>query len=205
MSVSLYSAFIAASALLILTPGPTVALITSNAARYGLCSGLTTVAGSCAAMSLHLLAVCFGLSAFLAALGGALFWLKWAGAAYLVYLAIKALRAPPLSAEDAATPGRPTGRRVFVEAFAVSLSNPKVLLFYAAFFPVFLSPERAAAPQLALMSATFLAVAAAIDSGWAMLGARARPLLIRAGRWGNRVSAGVLLTAAAGLASLRRA
>lgn len=199
----LYVAFVLASALLILTPGPMVALITANAARYGFSAGLVTVAGSCAAMSLHLVAVCLGLSAFLASLGGALFWLKWAGAAYLLYLGVRSImRVRPANSESAPPPA--PARRIAVEAFFVALANPKVLLFYAAFFPVFIAPERPAGPQLAVLSVTFLAIAAILDAGWALAGSRAGRWLGRAGDWISRLSGGALIAAAVAVAAQRR-
>ncbi|MEE2690064.1 MAG: LysE family translocator [Pseudomonadota bacterium] len=203
MPLDLYLGFAAASAALILMPGPMVALIVSNSVNHGLKTGLLTVAGSGAAMFVHLIGVCAGLATLLAAMGSAFFWLKWAGAAYLFYLGVRALRSKPkdISAPEGA--GKSVNRTL-VEAFLVALTNPKTLLFYAAFFPLFISPDRAIVPQLALLSATFLVIACALDCGWAMTASRARPLLVRAGRWTNRVTGGVLILAAAGLAAARR-
>ncbi|MBB5517815.1 LysE family translocator [Amphiplicatus metriothermophilus] len=203
MSPELYLAFIAASALLMLTPGPTVALIVANSVDHGARAGLSTVAGSCAAMILHLAFVCAGLSVLLASFSAAFFWLKWLGAAYLFWLGLRALLASAPSAAAAARPAK-SARRAFVEAFFVALSNPKALAFYAAFFPLFVAPDRPAGPRLLVLSATFLAVAAALDSGWALGASRARPFFARAGRWGTRIAGGVLIAAAA-LAGLRRA
>jgi threonine/homoserine/homoserine lactone efflux protein len=204
MNLDLYFAFVAASALLILTPGPMVALIIANSVSYGLGRGLVTVAGSSAAMALHLALVCVGLASLLAGLGEALFWLKWAGAVYLLYLGLRALRGPAAPLETAAASQRKSVCRTFAEAFLVSLFNPKVLIFYAAFFPLFVSSAAPAGPQLLILSGTFLAVAMLLDAGWAVFADRARPLLGRAGRWGNRITGGVLIAAAGGLALARR-
>ncbi len=204
MPLDLYFGFAVASALLILMPGPMVALIVSNSVNHGLKTGLLTVAGSAAAMIVHLIGVCVGLAALLASLGGAFFWLKWAGAAYLFYLGVRALLAGSKQAAAFEGAGKSVNRTL-VEAFLVALTNPKTLLFYAAFFPLFIAPDRPALPQLALLSATFLAIACVLDCGWALMASRARPMLVRAGRWTNRVTGGVLILAAAGLAAARKA
>jgi threonine/homoserine/homoserine lactone efflux protein len=203
MSLESYISFVAASALLILAPGPMVALIVANAAGAGLRAGLTTVAGAACGLAIHLGAVCLGLAAALAALGEAAFWLKWAGAAYLFHLGVAALRAPAPALGAAGGPEAPR-RRIFVEALLVQLVNPKVLIFYAAFFPLFLDPAKPAAPQLFLMCATFLLIEIVLDSAWAAGATQARPLVKRAGRSGNRVSGGVLIAAAAGVALMKK-
>jgi len=95
-------------------------------------------------------------------------------------------------------------RRVYREAVIVAALNPKVLLFYAAFFPLFINPSAAIAPQFALLGVTFIAIGAVIDSVWTLIGAGAKRFLSSAGRWPNRVSGGVLIVAAAGLAAMKR-
>lgn len=204
MELDLYLGFVAATTLLILMPGPMVALIVSNSVNHGLKTGLMTIVGSGAAMVVHLIGVCAGLATLLAAMGSAFFWLKWAGAAYLLYLGVRALMAPA-TAPDAPEAPKKSVQRTIAEAFFVALTNPKTLLFYAAFFPLFISPERPALPQLLVLSATFITIACVLDSGWALLANHARPLLMRAGRWTNRVTGGVLILAAASLAAIRKA
>lgn len=202
MALDLYLGFVAATIVLVLTPGPVVALIVANSTRYGPARGVFTVAGSTSALVVHLALVCVGLSALLAAAGEALFWLKWLGAAYLFWLGLRAFFAPAPAPGEAA-PAKSL-RRLFVEAFAVAFANPKSLLFYGAFFPLFIAADRPLGPQLLLLSATFLVVAATLDLCWALAAGRARPLLLRAGRWMNRLTGGVLILAAIGLLSLRK-
>jgi len=193
-------AFAVATAFLILTPGPTVALIIANTLNGGVRAGLITVFGAATALSTHLVLVVVGLSAMLALLGEAVFWLKWAGALYLIYLGVKALHAPPptLQIQPSNT------KRLYVEAFVVTAFNPKVLLFYAAFFPLFVLPSSPVQPQLLILSAVFLSVAVSIDICWALTAARSRGVLVRLGRWMNRISGGVLIGTAALLALARR-
>lgn len=204
MPLDLYLSFAAASALLILMPGPMVALIAASSVGQGLRAGLLTVAGAASGMVVHLTAVCLGLAALLASLGDAIFWLKWAGAAYLFYLGVSMIFSKASAFGNTAAPPK-SAKRIYLEAFLVQLTNPKVLIFYAAFFPLFLSPDRPLLPQLLMMSATFLAIEIALDSAWALGATKVRPLLLNAGRWGNRVTGGVLVLAAAGMAALRKA
>jgi len=203
VSFQLYLAFCAATAALIATPGPVVALVVATSIRRGAKWGLLTVAGTASAMALHLVFVSFGLAAFLARAGTALFWLKWLGAAYLFYLGVKALREPSILDENAA-PSLKSPRRIYADGFFTALFNPKPLIFYAAFFPLFISADAPAGPQLALLSITFLVIAGTLDAVWAFAAARARPFAMRAGRWANRVTGGVLIAAAAGLALSRK-
>ena len=92
---------------------------------------------------------------------------------------------------------------MFAQAFLVSLVNPKTLIFYGAFFPQFITPDRPVMPQAALLSAVFLVIALAIDSGWAVAASRVRPLLTRRGKLTGRLSGGILIGAGAALALLR--
>lgn len=202
MEISLYLAFVAASALLILTPGPMVAYVTATTLTRGLRHGLVAVAGSTLASAIQLGVVALGLTWLLSAASEAFFWLKWIGVAYLTYLAVKALRTRPEDLEKPAT--HRSARRTFAEAFLVNLTNPKALLFHGAFLPLFISPSAPAGPQLALLSVTFLVIAATIDALWALTAERSRPLLARVGRWRERITGGLLLTAAAGLALARK-
>jgi threonine/homoserine/homoserine lactone efflux protein len=95
-------------------------------------------------------------------------------------------------------------RRIFARGFLVSLTNPKTLLFYAAFFPQFIDPGAAAGPQVALLVATFVALALVLDGGWALLAARFRCVLGLKGRLRNRLTGGFLTVAAVGLALAKR-
>ena len=201
--MELYLAFVAATVLLMLIPGPNVALIVANSVAYGTRYGLLTVAGTSAAMIPQLLVAGLGMTALLASVGAWFEWLRWAGVAYLAWLGLQHWRAPAADLTQA-RPEPPQKARIFGRGLLVSLTNPKTLLFYGAFFPQFLTADAAIGPQVALLSATFLAVAVTVDGGWALLAGRARPLLARRGRLRNRLTGGLLIGAAAGLAMARR-
>ncbi len=203
MPLELYLAFAAASALLVLTPGPMVAYLVATTLAHGLRHGFMALIGSAAASALQLAVVVVGLSLILSTAAEAFFWIKWAGVAYLFYLGVKALRAP---VEDLApaTAVQRSARRTVAEAFFVNLTNPKALLFHGAFLPLFVSPSAPAMPQLVVLAVTFIVIAAVLDGCWAIFAARLKPLLARVGRWRHRITGGVLLGAAAGLALVRK-
>jgi threonine/homoserine/homoserine lactone efflux protein len=199
---SLYAAFVLAVIILMLIPGPNVALIVANSVGSGTRFGLLTVAGTACAMVPQLVLTIAGMTAALEQAGQWFEWVRWLGVAYLLVLGIRQWRA----AVDDLTQVRPeprSGARIWLRGFLVSLTNPKTLLFYGAFLPQFVSPDRPLAPQLALLGATCVAGAVVIDSLWAILAGRARHLLAAHGKLRNRVSGGLLMGAGVGLAVAR--
>jgi homoserine/homoserine lactone efflux protein len=203
MAMNLYLAFVAASLALALMPGPNVAVIVSNSIAYGVRYGLLTVAGTTSAMVPQLLVVTLGLAGVLEFMSHWFDVLRWIGVAYLLYLGVEALRAPPPDL----TSGRlepKSARAIYLKGVLISLTNPKTLLFFGAFLPQFVDPSREALGQLALLSLTFIIVAASVDVAWALAAGKARGVLARAGRWTNRITGGVLITAAAALALARK-
>lgn len=200
---ALYAAFALATAILILIPGPVVALIVSNSVAYGTRFGFLTILGSALAMLLHMIVLSFGMSAALGALGDWFEVLRWAGVAYLVWLGVQALRAPAVDLTKIRAQPKAT-RAIVLRGFLVALSNPKSLAFYGAFFPQFISPALPPGPQLAVLCTSFLAIAVTIDSLWALLAGRLRRLLAVHGQWRNRITGSLLIGAGAGLALVRR-
>lgn len=200
---ALYLAFCGASALLMLMPGPNVSLIVANAVAYGPRFGMLTVAGTSLAMALQLALTSFGMSALLGALADGFEYIRWIGVAYLMWIGVQAWRAPPVDLSR--TPPQPrAARTIFLRGFLVSLTNPKTYVFFVAFFPQFVAADAPAEAQIALLAATFLVIAVAIDSGWVFAAGRARFLLARHGRLRNRITGGLLIGAGLGLAMARR-
>ena len=202
MDVSLYLTFVAATVVLALFPGPNMALIVSNSIAHGTRFGFLTLLGSSTGLAIQLALVAVGMSTVLATAGQWFDVLRWVGAAYLVWLGIQSWRAPPPELAVVATTGR-SARHTVLRGVFVSLTNPKVLLFFGAFFPQFVSPDRDLGVQLGVMSVTFLVVVAGLDSVWAVLAGRARHWIAARGRMLNRVSGGMLVGAGVGLALTR--
>lgn len=203
IDLPLYLGFIAATALLILIPGPNVSLIVANAIAHGTRYGLLTVAGTTAAIVVQLGLTVYGMAAALEALASWFELIRWAGVLYLVVLGVRAWRAPAVSL--AAIPPQPRSvRAIALRGFLISLTNPKTLLFYGAFFPQFVASDRPLGPQLALLSVTFLVIAGGLDSAWALAAGRARRVLAMRGRLRNRLTGGLLVGAGVGLALAHR-
>lgn len=195
-------AFVLAVVALLLIPGPNVALIVANSVAYGRRYGLLTVAGTSAAVAVQLGLTALGLAGMLGTFGHGFAWVRWVGAAYLVWLGVQQWRAAPIDLSR--TPPQPrSARAIFGHAVLVALTNPKTLLFYGAFFPQFVAPGPGAAAQVAVLSAVFLALAVGLDSLWALAAAWARGALATRGRLRNRLSGGVLVGAGVGLALAR--
>ena len=205
MSLDLYLAFVAATAILILIPGPAVALIVANSIAHGLRLSLVSVAGVSTAVVVHLVLLGFGMASAMAALSEWFEWLRWLGVAYLVYLGLRQWRAAPVALGDASVQAV-SRQRLYWQGFIVNATNPKTLFFYAAFFPQFVDPARPLGPQLAVLCVTFLIVQSFLDGAVALLGGRLRGFLAsqRRARIRNRITGTFLIGAGLGLALARR-
>ena len=192
--------FMAAGWLLNLTPGPDVLYIISHSLRSGVRAGIVAGLGITTGCFVHVVAAALGVSALLAASATAFNLLKWAGAAYLVYVGVKLLCTkvvnPPLCADRAHPVLIATDlRRVFSGGFWTNVLNPKVAIFFLAFVPQFIAPgsEHAAWVFLAL-GTLFNINAIPVNTGWALAAAwmadRAH-IVKRSVRWLDR-AAGLL-------------
>lgn len=170
MSPDLYLAFVLASLVLIIVPGPTASLVIANALRHGSKAGLKNVLGTQIGLALMLTVAGIGLTSLIAALGAWFDWLRIAGALYLIYLGVKMWRgADSLASGIGTAAARPPRGGFFLQGFLVAISNPKMLFFFGAFFPQFLDPARPEGPQIALMGATAMILAALSDGAYALL------------------------------------
>jgi threonine/homoserine/homoserine lactone efflux protein len=203
MDLSLYLTFVLATAILILIPGPNMSLIVANSVAYGTRYGLLTVAGTSSAVLVQVIITALGMTAVLGTLAYWFEWIRWIGVAYLVYIGIQQWRADPIDLTRT-TPQPKSFRAIYLRGLLVSLSNPKTLLFFGAFFPQFISLDGDPQPQIILLCLTFLVIAALLDGAWAILAGRVRRFLGSRGRLRNRLSGGLLIGAGLGLALARR-
>lgn len=203
MSLDLYLAFVVASAVLILIPGPNVALIAANSVAHGTRFGLLTVGGTSSAVVVHLALTVLGATAILGFLAASFDWLRWAGVIYLVWLGVRAWRTPAVDLAGTEAQARSV-KLIYGRGFLVGLTNPKTLLFYGAFLPQFITSGPTVADQLLLLAVTFLVVATVLDGVWAILAGRLRGLLTTHVRLRNRLTSGLLVGAGLGLALARR-
>ena len=167
---ALYISFLLISSLVIVVPGPNVLLILATALQHGRIRGLQTIFGTLIAMAFQLGIAAVG-TAWLAELMSEAFAIvKWAGVGYLFYLGIERLRfaCGPDATEAAPTP---SARATFWRGFLVALTNPKTILFFGAFLPQFVTPSLPIAPQIALLSLSFLTLAFMFDVCYALFAA----------------------------------
>jgi threonine/homoserine/homoserine lactone efflux protein len=173
-----FALFVAASLALILAPGPAVLYIVARSIDQGRLAGLVSVLGIAAGAQVHLLAAVLGISALLAASALAFSIVKYAGAAYLIYLGLHKLFIEKINpAEFERPPAQPLGR-IFTQGVIVSLLNPKLALFFLAFVPQFINPALGPVGlQFLLLGLVFTAIALVSDSCYALLAGTARSWL----------------------------
>ncbi len=203
MSPQLYLAFVVACIALALLPGPVVTLVIANGLRHGTKAALINIAGVQAGLSIVIGIVAIGLTSLMATMGYWFDWLRFAGAAYLVWLGLKLIRFPVHGVESDSPPPPPRGG-FFLQGFLVLLSNPKVLVFFGAFIPQFVDMSRDHFFQVALLGFTFMIIGAITDSIYAVLAGRARRFFsARRTRLLSRISGGFMIGGGVWLALAR--
>lgn len=208
MSLELWLAFVAASSVLLILPGPTILLVLSYALSQGRRVALATAAGVALGDFVAMTASLAGLGALVATSAELFTLLKWIGALYLVWLGIKLIRAAPgarLGDLPEATPIAP--RAIFAHAATVTALNPKSIAFFIAFVPQFIRPGQPLAPQFVTLVATFVGLATLNALAYALLADRLRSRIRRPGvlAWLSRIGGGALICMGVLTATLRRA
>lgn len=204
-----WGAFAAACLIVLIIPGPTILLVVAYALSIGRTAALAVVAGVALGDLVAMTLSVIGLGALMQSSALLFSILKWIGAAYLIWLGFTLWRSPPavLREAEAAAPPALAPRRIFAHAFVVTATNPKSIVFFVAFVPQFIAPGVDPAPQLALMTATFVLLAAANAAAYGLLAERLRRLLKtpRAARTANRIGGGALMGLGVATALARRA
>ena len=173
----LLSVFLIASLVLAVTPGPGVFYIVARSLDHGRRAGLATVAGVAVGNLVNVIGAAIGLAALFAVSSLAFTVVKYAGAAYLIYLGIQALRA---SRSPAVTIAAPTSLvRLFRDGCLVAILNPKTALFFAAFLPQFLNSSLPAMPQSIALGTLFVAIAVMTDTAYVLAASIVAPRLSR--------------------------
>jgi threonine/homoserine/homoserine lactone efflux protein len=192
MSLQLYFAFVLASIALALLPGPIVTLVIANGLRHGTRAALTNIAGVQAGLAIVIAIVAVGLTSLMVTMGYWFDWVRFAGAAYLVWLGVKLIRSPVAGIKAEAPP--PPRGGFFLQGFLVALSNPKLLVFFGAFIPQFVDLSRDHFPQVLLLGVTFMVTAGMTDATYALLAGRVRRFFsARRTRLLSRVSGGFMI------------
>ncbi|MDT0304958.1 LysE family translocator [Streptomonospora wellingtoniae] len=171
------AAFCLAALLMSLAPGPDMVFITATGLSSGPRAGLLAAVGVSAGLAVHTTAAALGLGAVLEAFPAAFTAVRIAGACYLVVLAVLAFRDAARARAAEAAPARAAvgaGQvRVFVRAMLTNLANPKVVVFFLAFFPQFIDPSRGhVAAQFFLLGTLFIMVGLCVDASAGLLSGR---------------------------------
>lgn len=196
MSIEHWLAFVAASAVLLAIPGPTILLVISYALGHGRKAAPASVAGVALGDFTAMTASMLGLGVLLATSAMLFTALKWIGAFYLIYLGIRLWRASVGGAEAAAETRTRTGR-IFMHLYAVTALNPKSIVFFVAFLPQFLDASAPLLPQIVIMETTFLVLATVNALLYAVMATAARRTIRKASvqRAVNRVGGSLLVGA----------
>lgn len=206
MTLELWAVYLAAAVGLSLTPGPNGLLSLTHGARYGLGRTLFTVVGGVLGFMVLIAASLAGLGALLAASETAFTVAKWVGAAYLVYLGVRLWRAPAaavsVGVDVEGRDVRPS--RLFAQGFLVATSNPKAMVFFAAFLPQFMTPDMSFWMQLAVLGGTFAVTELIYELALAGAAQRIAPWLTRNGKLFNRITGGAFIGVGGMLAAAGR-
>jgi len=189
-------AFSAAALVLFIVPGPAVLYIVTRSVAQGRRAGLVSVAGIHTGSLVHIAAAVAGLTTLLATSAVAFRAVKWAGAAYLIYLGIRAF----LDREDEDAGPEPSAipmRKVFTQGFVVTLLNPKVAVFFLAFVPQFVDAGAGTAGQILVLGGVFLVIGIVLDSLYALVSGSLGDRLHQRSWWraGRRWVAGTIYVA----------
>ncbi|QEX18992.1 RhtB family transporter [Hypericibacter terrae] len=176
---ALWGLFVAASVVLLLTPGPAVLYIVARSVEQGRKAGFVSVLGIHLGTIVHITAAAVGLSALLVSSALAFAIVKYLGAAYLIWVGIRTFMAKDPDPGAPAIPAAPL-RRVFRDGFVVNLFNPKTAIFFLAFLPQFVRPERGALHwQILILGLTFMGLGIMSDGMFALAAGTAGDFLRR--------------------------
>ncbi|QWP76444.1 LysE family translocator [Lysobacter sp. K5869] len=207
---STLAAYLVAAAVLVFIPGPGTAWIVAQSAAGGTARGIQAAFGLETATLIHALAAGLGLSALLATSALAFEILKYAGAAYLIWLGIKAWRAKPAAAADAErpaeTPAPVSARQVYLRSVMTGVLNPKVAVFFLAFLPQFVHPERGMVWLQFLVLGVLLSMIGLTNSLMLSfaVGRFGRRFAAGGGRWKERLTGSVFIALGLRLAVQQR-
>ena len=222
MSLHTWLLFVSLAGAVIASPGPSALLCVTHAARYGVRPALATIVGGMTASMTLMGLSALGLGAVIAASDTLFHAIKWAGAAYLVYLGISTWRSKPevaapqtveqVAADAAAVPvpqaslPSATWGQLYRKGLMVGIGNPKDLLFFSALFPQFMNPAEPVVGQLAILAVSWMVLDGSIMFAYALFGSKLLARMGRGGvgRWFNRVTGGAFIAAGGVLAASSR-
>ena len=203
MELHLYLTVVVATTIMIALPGPSVLLTVAHSISFGWRNGLSTVAGATLGIAVQLIVAAIGLTSLLNVVAAAFEWIRWAGAAYLVYLGVKQWRSASEQLElDTSSVSK---TNLFVQGVIITIPNPKSLIFIAAFLPQFIDATRPLGLQFSYIVPTFLVITFTVTSVWALAAGQVSGFLRgqRAVKSVLRTAGGLMVIAGASLALAR--
>ena len=204
MELQTYLAFVLATSIMIALPGPSVLLTVAHSISFGWQRALSTVVGATTGIAVQLTVAAIGLTSLLNMVAEAFEWLRWAGAAYLVYLGIKQWRGAnePLEIDTSSV----SKTNLLFQGLVITILNPKSLIFIAAFLPQFIDAVRPLGLQFSIIVPTFLVITFSVTSVWALVAGKVSGFLQsqRAFQSVLRTAGGLMVIAGVGLAAARR-
>lgn len=205
IELNTYLAYVAASAAIVIVPGPTVTLIFANSLRAGSKAGLINFAGTQAGLLIMMGVLAAGLTTIVNHLAVIFDVVRIVGAIYLVWLGIKLWRSDGALGTETKSDATKSSWGYFWQGFIVIWSNPKALLFFGAFIPQFIDPTRNPLLQTIVLGVTFMLVATLLDGAYAVVAGRTGSLMSRGNvRVLERVSGTALIGGGVWLALSRR-
>ena len=206
MSLDAYIPFLVATAILLATPGPTILMVVSYALARGRTVALAVVAGVVLGDLLAMTATLVGLGFILTTSALAFTMMKWAGAAYLVWIGWLMINSASDAVEELQDVASRSNLRAFRDSLVVTLLNPKSIGFFIAFVPQFVDASRPVTPQFTLMTVTFVSLGGLNALAYALLAGQLRKHVKNAFAmaWLQRMGGGVLILLAVMTATLRR-
>ena len=206
MSLDAYIPFLVATAILLATPGPTILMVVSYALARGRTVALAVLAGVVLGDLLAMTATLVGLGFILTTSALAFTMMKWAGAAYLVWMGWRMINSASDAVEELQDVASRSNLRAFRDSLVVTLLNPKSIGFFIAFVPQFVDASRPVTPQFMLMTVTFVSLGGLNARAYALLAGQLRKHVKNAFAmaWLQRMGGGVLILLAVMTATLRR-
>jgi homoserine/homoserine lactone efflux protein len=193
MDLNTWLIYLVASIGLSLSPGPNGLLALTHGALHGRRKALYTISGGAFGFTALIALSMFGIGALLKASLVGLVVMKWVGGAYLVWLGIQVWRSPPIGIEVGSSAQPRASWSLFQQGALSALTNPKGLLFFAAFLPQFIDPARSLFVQFVIMAGTFAAIEIPTEVIIASMAHRISPWLRRVGRRFNQACGGVFI------------
>ena len=203
MSIETGLALAIATLIFACIPGPGVSALVAQSLTRGMRTGVCFAAGLACGDLLYLLVALLGLGWVAAQIGPWFVMLKWAGAAYLVYLGIKAWLAQPPTAQTNTSPTHSGNGKTFLAGLCVTLGNPKVIVFYCGFLPGFINMPELTGTDIALVVSIIIPTVFSVLATYAWLAAKGREAMrsTRAWKIANRTAGSIMIGAGMAVAA----